>query len=223
MNCLWTVIHSTAHKSSFAMELIQQKKRPALNYHFHFDNLALANVRFGIALMISHNGWKIIEWQIPEKSKTAKRAILQKWYFMTINYRVFSCFMIRSFCISLCDTGKLKLFVRVHLFRKMAIYIEFDHLLTVNCCGRCFFRISSFNYEFSGDWSSVNWSNLRKTADKWKVWKTFKQFFVHNNDDGMVFQFFGFGTMDNLVFSKSESHLGFLCAMRRRICCQREI
>lgn len=116
----------------------------------------------------------------------------KNWYFMAINYHVV-CFMMRSFPF---DIGKLKRFVCVcvlaspracllyHLFRKMAIYTEFDHLLLVGdivwLFWHWFFSLSAslsflfnFNYAFSGGWSSVNWSNLRKMADKWKVWKTF--------------------------------------------------
>lgn len=147
------------------------------------------------------------------KNRVAKPAILQKWYFMAINYRVF-----RSFRISLFDHRQIKKSVRAHLFRKMAIYIEFDHLLVLWPLFHLRLFFSCSNYEFSGEWSSVNWSNLRKTADKWKVWKTFKKWLPIIME--WFFNFFGFGTM---VFSKVNlSSVWFLCAMKRTICSQLE-
>lgn len=142
------------------------------------------------------------------------------------DYKLSRCLLHDSvFSASLFDTGKLKSLclcvcacLLYHLFRKMAIYTEFDHLLVVVVLVlvvvvnwwpfdfSLFIFFFCFNYKFSGEWSSVNWSNLRKMADKWKVWKTFKKIVVII--EWLLF-FSIFRIRDNGQFGlfRSESHL----------------
>lgn len=111
------------------------------NYHFHFDNLTFGQSAIWYRFNDSIQQTKIIERQTANKKKKIIASdCVQKWYFMNMNYRVvfymiFGVFRIfvrytqikMIICVCVCARACLL----YHLFRKMAIYTEFEHLLVV--------------------------------------------------------------------------------------------